>query len=256
MVFIAGNPFSLLLFSLLLILKHLFSQQLSGIFIDEVHPWAALYGCIVAFTAGLDIFLRKGVDLRQAANGIERLILRDESRQSFVDAAGFLTGYILGLPCFCYKPDVIEALKMLEEYPISLSAYQQSSFRNSPFRSSAQQSPQRDETTQIKFENALNVMKNAIQKSPSSTNIVNVDSANSNTNGNSRNQNSNSKEEEMTREEQIFNLGRVLVWLMAPVAAESMKYGNLYIPLILTKNVQINSIYYYCDNCHRSKRDI
>lgn len=178
----------------------------------------------MAFAVGFDIFLRKGIDLRQATHGIERLILRDESRQSFVDAAGFLTGYMLGLPCFCYKPDVIEALKMLEEYPASLTAYQQQTFRNSNFRQSSSQLQQRDSNSQIKFENALNEKKNAIQKSPT-TNTVNVDAKPPSSN----NIQTSSKEVALSNEAQIFNLGRVLIWLMAPVAAESMKYGTLFI---------------------------
>lgn len=41
------------------------------------------------------------------------------------DSAAFLVGYLLGLPCFCFKPDVVEAVKLLREYPDSLNAYKQ-----------------------------------------------------------------------------------------------------------------------------------
>ena len=53
------------------------------------------------------------------------MILSDNERQAHCDSSAFLVGYLLGLPCFCFKPDVVEAVKLLREYPDSLNAYKQ-----------------------------------------------------------------------------------------------------------------------------------
>ncbi len=88
--------------------------QVLGAFSGDVHPWASLYSSLLLLAGGANVLLRQGKELRQAVAGIERLILRDEDRQAHVDASAFLAGYLLGLPCFCYKPDVAEALKMMQ----------------------------------------------------------------------------------------------------------------------------------------------
>ena len=75
--------------------------------------------------ASLDVVFRQGSALRQAAAGLERLVLSDDERQSHCDGAAFLVGYLLGLPCFCFRPDVVEALKLLREYPELLNVYKQ-----------------------------------------------------------------------------------------------------------------------------------
>jgi hypothetical protein len=61
----------------------------------------------------LDTIFRNGSAVRAAAAGVERLILRDEEREEFVEASGLVLGYLLGLPCFAFQPDVGEAVKML-----------------------------------------------------------------------------------------------------------------------------------------------
>ncbi len=191
-----------------------------GIFVEDVHPWTLLYSCILAFTAGVDVFIRKGQALRQAASGIERLILRDDARQSFIDASGFLTGYILGLPCYCYKPDVIEALKMLEEYPTSLTAYQQPAVTR--LMNSNRQQAMRDETAQKRFDRVLADMKSKVLP-------LSIKDTNNEIVASSKQLQSNRVEEDraaVSKETQLLNSGRVLVWLMAPVAAEVMRYGK------------------------------
>ena len=69
--------------------------------------------------------LRQGSSIRKAAAGLERLLLSDEERVAHCDGSALLVGYLLGLPCFCYRPDVVEAVKLLRESPDSLDAFKQ-----------------------------------------------------------------------------------------------------------------------------------
>jgi hypothetical protein len=71
------------------------------------------------------VTLRQGSSIRKAAAGLERLLLSDEERVAHCDGSALLVGYLLGLPCFCYRPDVVEAVKLLRESPDSLDAYKQ-----------------------------------------------------------------------------------------------------------------------------------
>jgi hypothetical protein len=73
----------------------------------------------------LDVTFRQATGIRQAAAGLDRLILRDEERQAHCDGSAFLAGYLLGLPCFCYKADVSEAVRLLSDAAESLSVYKQ-----------------------------------------------------------------------------------------------------------------------------------
>lgn len=47
-------------------------------------------------------------------SGWNRLFLRDPERECRVQAATFLTAYLLGLPCFCFSPNVLEVMRMVE----------------------------------------------------------------------------------------------------------------------------------------------
>ena len=69
--------------------------------------------------------LRQGSSIRKAAAGLERLLLTDEERIAHCDGSALLVGYLLGLPCFCFRPDVVEAVKLLRESTDSLDAYKQ-----------------------------------------------------------------------------------------------------------------------------------
>ena len=69
--------------------------------------------------------LRQGSSIRKAAAGLERLLLSDDERVAHCDGSALLVGYLLGLPCFCYRPDVVEAVKLLRESPDSLDAFKQ-----------------------------------------------------------------------------------------------------------------------------------
>jgi len=82
--------------------------QLFSIAYSDLHPWATLFGAFSVLLAGLDAVFRQGVALKAAAAGIERLVLRDDEREEFVEASGLVLGYLLGLPCFAFQPDVTE----------------------------------------------------------------------------------------------------------------------------------------------------
>jgi len=64
-----------------------------------------------------DLTQRKGQELTLALAGINRLFLRDPERDAHVQAATFLSAYLLGLPCFCFSPNVMEAVRMTAQVP-------------------------------------------------------------------------------------------------------------------------------------------
>jgi hypothetical protein len=133
-----------------------------------LHPWATLTSCLLLLYVLGDAFLAQARGLKRAIQGFERLLLRDEDRQSQLDSAAFLAGYLLGLPCFCFQAQSAEALKMLRSNTEDLRLYQ----------------------TKIDSKGRA---------------MINTDRGS---------------------EEILFDSGRVLVWLMAPVAAEMLKYGK------------------------------
>ena len=90
--------------------------QAGSIFDQGLHNWGSLVFGVVVVMGGLDIALAEGQSLRKAVAGLDRLVLADAERESHSEAAAFLTGYLLGLPSFCYQPDVPEALRMLANY--------------------------------------------------------------------------------------------------------------------------------------------
>ena len=82
-------------------------------------------GLFAIGAVGLDVGVRQGKGLKLASAGLERLVLKDSERETHSDGAAFLVGSLLGLPCFCFRPDVTEALKMLRDSPESLEVYRQ-----------------------------------------------------------------------------------------------------------------------------------
>ena len=153
------------------------SLQVSSIANSELHPWATLVGVVIILGVALDASFRKGVGLRDVSAGLQRLVLQDDEREEFVEASGLMIGYLLGLPCFAFQPDVTEAISMLRESRPAMDSYKIQNGKNpSPFYQAA---------TLTKYE------------------------------GNT--------------EETIEALGRVLVWMNAPIAAETMKYGSTII---------------------------
>lgn len=144
--------------------------QVAGSVNGDLHPWATLVGSVGALVTVGDAIFRKGQFLRAAVQGIERLTVQDEEREEFLDASGFVMGYLLGLPCFAFQPDVTEALKMIRESPASMEGYKISGDKRELFSS----------------------FKSRSAMTPYSP-------------GN---------------DDYLEGLGRVLVWLMAPIAAE------------------------------------
>jgi hypothetical protein len=143
-----------------------------------------------------DIFLKKAERLKSAISGFDRLLLRDTDRQAHIDAAAFMVGYLLGLPCFCFQPDLTEAMKMLKDNPSSLQVYQQPASKEL-LSLSKNDSLSSDTELQTTGSNMLDKMAQMNNKKS-----IRIDS--------------------------LMSLGRVLVWLMAPVAAESLKYGTTF----------------------------
>mmetsp|Transcript_18530 Transcript_18530/g.26122 ORF Transcript_18530/g.26122 Transcript_18530/m.26122 type:complete len:389 (+) Transcript_18530:44-1210(+) len=62
--------------------------------------------------------LKKGAESsKKVVNGLNRLFLKDLERESRTEAGAFLVGYALGLPCFAFRPNVVEALRMINSIP-------------------------------------------------------------------------------------------------------------------------------------------
>ena len=55
-----------------------------------------------------------GEAIKLVVAGLNRLFLKDPEREARVQAATFLVAYLLGLPCFCFSPNVLEAVRMSE----------------------------------------------------------------------------------------------------------------------------------------------
>lgn len=56
-----------------------------------------------------------GESVKVVMSGLNRLFLRDPEREARVQAATFLSAYLLGLPCFCFSPNVLEAVRLGQE---------------------------------------------------------------------------------------------------------------------------------------------
>jgi len=165
-------------------------MQLIATFNDDVHLYATLLGCSAAGIIALDLISRDSKGMKSAISGFDRLVLRDNDRVMHCDSAAFLVGYLLGLPCFPFKPDTVEALKLIRDHPESLEIYKQ------PLAIGKSKGT-------ISNKKITDIVKdtNPTFDLPSLPN------------------NSND----------IISLGRLLIWLMAPVAAENMKYGKLIV---------------------------
>jgi hypothetical protein len=150
---------------------------------------------------GLDVYFREGRELKLAAAGLDRLTLRDAQRESHCDAAAFLAGYSLGLPCFCFRPDVLEALRMVKDSPQAMDAYKQPLAR--PLLSTSESSVEGKAATSF-FQSALNAFPGSSAKKLQTTYVVP----------------SLPKPVGPAPGIDTLSLGRVLVWLM--VSKESV----------------------------------
>ena len=222
-----------------------FSLQLAGhTFFQDAQPWATLCGLLALIVSGADIGIRGGKGLKYAAAGIDRLVLRDAERENHCESAAFLTGYLLGLPCYCFQPDVNEALKLLRDAPGGLDVYKQRLARIKGSQGS------KGGVSTISISSSKSTRRNlfglpsALTSSTSKSSGVDRGSgamesllqSNSLAAGLKAEQADAELEKqrdilgkalldfESKQESDIFGLGRVLVWMMAPVAAEEMKY--------------------------------
>jgi hypothetical protein len=83
----------------------LVSLQLIGIFWDDAHMLANLLFLSSAGFIGFDVMRQQSLNVKKAFMGIERLFVQDTERECWSEAAAFLAAYMLGLPCFCYRPE-------------------------------------------------------------------------------------------------------------------------------------------------------
>jgi hypothetical protein len=160
-----------------------------------------------ALAVGLDVYFRAGKELRMAAAGLDRLTLRDSEREQHCESAALVAGYTLGLPCFCFRPDTLEALRMFRDSPRALDAYKQPRARYAKSAAVSTLS-----STGSMLESAMRSFKSQTggsSKQPSLATLIIPPIIST-----------------VDPETDVFALGRVLVWLMAPVAAEKLKYGS------------------------------
>ena len=146
-----------------------------------------------------DVYFREGKELKMAAAGLERLTLRNEEREGHCDAAALLVGYTLGLPCFCFRPDVLEALRLFRDAPSSLEAFKQPLAR--PSSPSSLTSPPPYSSGNNVFQSAFDAIKilgTAGGSNKKVTGLLTIPSLSSN----------------LTPETDIFSIGRILIWLM------------------------------------------
>lgn len=148
-----------------------------------------------ALSMAADVYFREGKELKMAAAGLERLTLRNEEREGHCDAAALLVGYTLGLPCFCFRPDVLEALRLFRDAPSSLEAFKQPLARPSP--PSSPSSSSGNNVFQSAFD-AIKVLGVGGSSNKKATDLLIIPSLSSN----------------LTPETDIFSIGRVLIWLM------------------------------------------
>ncbi|CAN0080734.1 unnamed protein product [Heterosigma akashiwo] len=73
---------------------------------------AALFGGLA-----YDLVSGAGQVSGSVAAGLNRLLVKDFEREARCEAAAFLVGYALGLPCFPFRPNVLEALRLVQEAP-------------------------------------------------------------------------------------------------------------------------------------------
>lgn len=209
--------------------------QTAGIFITDIHPYATIYTSALLVLGGYDVFIRQGQSIKDGIAGVERLILRDNQRQAHCDAAAFLGGYLLGLPCFCYQPDVIESLKMITDTPLAFNAFQQ------PKSSNVAAIQPTQSTSDGNFKSILDDFKISFQlpsggsdskPKPPSGDMMTVKQMTvaSRVPGFDLDRElalsldrSIGKNEKM---DQMLGFGRLMVWMMTPVAAEQLKYGK------------------------------
>ena len=230
-------------------------QLLGHTVVDDLKPWATLVGLLAVLSGLADVGLRQGVALKAAAAGVDRLVLSDAEREYHSESAAFLAGYLLGLPCFCFQPEVSEAVKMLRDSPGSLSAYKQPLARIS---SGSAGKGSRGSSSSGKGGGLFQDLLAGMQTRPSNDKGGSAgvappgggpatgDGSGGMLNGIMKSTGLALRGEEVEETYQVSKetvkdalidtdsitaadltaLGRVLVWMMSPVAAEMQRYGK------------------------------
>lgn len=221
-------------------------QVLGHTVATDLTPWATLFGLMTVLSGIADVAFRKGKGLKLAAAGVDRLVLNDAEREYHSESAAFLSAYMLGLPCFCFQPEVSEAVKMLRDAPGSLSAYKQPQARFRPASST-----KRADSSGGFFGLNMNIGgggnkdKDKREGSSSSSGgsgnggegvMTNIMKSTSLALRREEVEETYQVSRQAVRESlidtesiqsaDVAGLGRVLVWIMSPVAAEMQKYGK------------------------------
>lgn len=190
--------------------------QALSVFDSDLHPWTTLVGVAALVIGGADVALTQGKNLKQAAAGFERLSLRDKERDAYTEGSAFLVGYLLGLPCFCFQPDVSEALKLLRTCPGALDVYKQPVAKVTKARVGSGSSSILGDIL-----GGIGITGQKSNKAALATRSVGQDKAEANARLLQQflNVDDNARAD-------LLGLSRLLVWLAAPVAAETLKYGR------------------------------
>lgn len=192
--------------------------QVLSVFDSDLHPWTTLVGVAALAIGGADVALTQGKNLKQAAAGFERLSLRDKERDAYTESSAFLVGYLLGLPCFCFQPDVSEALKLLRTCPGALDVYKQ------PVAMMAKARGGSGSSIFGGILGGIGITGQKSNKAALATRDSNLDSQDK-AEANARLLKQFLNVDDSARAD-LLGLSRLLVWLVAPVAAETLKYGR------------------------------
>ena len=210
--------------------------QLVSVLDSDAHPWATLLGVAALAAGSADVAFTQGKNLKCAAAGFERLALRDKERDAYTESSAFLVGYLLGLPCFCFQPDVSEALKLLRTCPGALGVYKQPAAKMASAAAAAasKSGGASRGAGGAKSRPELNIFGPALggggankaskaPPTPSSSLAVRAEQGKAEINARLLRQ---FLDVDAGARADLLGLSRLLVWLAAPVAAETLKYGR------------------------------
>jgi hypothetical protein len=205
--------------------------QVVGWIDHDVHPWATLWGCGLVLAGTGDAVLAQGKSLKKAVAGLERLSLRDKEREAHTEAGAFVVGYMLGLPCFCFQPDVGEALKLLRTSPGALDVYKQPVAALAAQRAISGVGAGTGVGVGMGAKGLFSLTPAAKRpSSPSQQSQMPTPPVTSSSIGSKEESNARLLRQvldvDSSARPDLQGLARLLVWLVAPVAAETAKYGS------------------------------
>ena len=171
-------------------------SQIASIINSDLKSYSTIASGILIFIGSLEVALNESKGLKKAASGFDRLVLKDEERENYCESSAFVAGYLLGLPSFCYLPDVTESLRMIDNI--------------------YKKDDKKDSSDSV-----------GSSSSSSSSSTSNSDSMSSNFN-NSNNYGLSIFQTNVDYQEEDYGLllSRILVWLLVPAAAENIRYDS------------------------------